>query len=159
MSAVHGDYLAACQATNEVPVGLRIAETQPTMNMTVLRKVDKLSASWHEEERLARVAVVEGALPMLEVGGLSPLRLLVQKSGRLPVSVGLGLLAIEIADSVRKLPAATPAQLLLHAGLRRPMSLRPHDAFVAHDAGRREGRGAQGARSGKQLQVPGLVVL
>mmetsp|Transcript_15854 Transcript_15854/g.47653 ORF Transcript_15854/g.47653 Transcript_15854/m.47653 type:complete len:225 (-) Transcript_15854:204-878(-) len=139
MRAVERDHLAAGQAAHQVPVRLRIAEAQPAVDVRVLHKVLEGAPPGDEEQRLARVAVVEGALPKLEVGRLSSLRLLVQEGGRLEIAEGLGLPAIEVADPVGKLPAATPAKVLPHSLRRCPMSLGPHNPLVAHHARRQEG--------------------
>ena len=107
MRAVGADALAVGQHAHVLPVDLRVAERGPAVHPGLLHERVPVAIPRAEEERLARVAVVERDLSRRR-------RLLRQKGGLpLPVAAVLGVVAVVVADAVGRIRVAVPPQILL----------------------------------------------
>lgn len=106
MSSRQTHYLPIFEATHIVPNHFLVPKRRPSVGTTFHQKILEGSATRRDKERLARVGIVEG--------NFSRLLGIVDKLGSFKVGTMFRVVAIKVADAIRRLLVAPPTEIILN---------------------------------------------
>lgn len=131
VGAIHTYRLAIRQDAHNIPVYFLIAKARPSMIATLPQELVHRPAARGVEEGSAGVGVVERHLAR----GRGAVRLVQELLPRLEVSRKLGVVSIEVANSIGHVAIAIPSEIFLNGHAARSVGLLAHDGLRAHDCG------------------------
>ena len=106
MSSRQAHRLPITEATHIVPNHFLVPKRRPAVGTTFHQKVLKGSATRRLEERLSRVGIVKG--------NFSGLLSIIDKLGSFKVAAVFRVVAIEVADAIRRLLVTPPPEIILN---------------------------------------------